>query len=81
MKISFLLAAAAILAAGNSVARVRPITEWKGELPAVAPQELETSCAKACEGYDLTVLICSEGQKLVDCEAEGCSYYHKCIPE
>lgn len=78
-----LIAGAVILAAGIAQAKVKPIVEWTGELPRQSQEEdedvLVTSCSQACEGYDLTTLICPEGQKLENCPEDGCSYYHRCV--
>lgn len=82
MKIKILCFALALGIAAAANARVQSITEYTSSLPIVGSgAALETTCSEACVGYDLTTTICPAGEKMVDCEAEGCSYYHKCVAE
>ncbi len=79
MKLRLTAAVLAFLAAGVAQAKVTNIADYKDTLSARTVEEpAETTCSEACGGYDLTTLICPEGQVLTDCPVEGCSYYHKC---
>ncbi len=80
MKKIMTLSALLILASSVATARVTHIADWNGELPGEETQPA-TSCAQQCEGYDLTTLICPEGEKLIDCPVDGCNYYHQCVEE
>ena len=82
MKLPIAIAAMLLIGAASAGAKVVDITEWNVGLPGRGEeQQPETSCAMACSGYDLTTLICPEGQVLEDCPAQGCSYYHRCVNE
>lgn len=79
MRIYWLATVIAVLAAGVAGAKVTNIADYKDTLSARTVEEpAVTTCSEACAGYDLTTLICPEGKVLVDCPADGCSYYHRC---
>ena len=80
MKKLIVLSALLSLIIGTAAARVTHIADWSGSLPG-EEQNTETSCSQLCEGYSLTTLLCPENEKLVNCPADGCDYYHKCVAE
>ncbi len=82
MKLKYFAAFLILAAAVDAQAAIKSIRDWDGSLPTPrdAPK-VETTCSQACTGYDLTTLICPEGEKLVDCPEAGCGYYHKCVKE
>lgn len=80
--LKYLILSLILLSAGAAFAKVVPITDWEDKLPYKEEEKsLGTTCAEACLGFDLTTLICPEGQKIDDCKEPGCSYYHRCINE
>lgn len=81
MKLKYLAAVLILAGAVEAQAAIKSILDWDGSLPDAHREPVETTCSAACVGYDLTTLICPEGEKLVDCPKNGCSYYHKCIKE
>lgn len=79
MKKILTIAVCLFLAASVVQAKVTNIADYKDTLSARTVEEpTTTTCSEACSGYDLTTLICPEGQVLGDCPADGCSYYHRC---
>ncbi len=80
MKKFIVLSVFLTLIAGTTSARVTHIADWSGSLPGEEPKT-ETSCSQLCEGYSLTTLICPDNEKLIDCPAQDCDYYHKCVAE
>lgn len=94
-KKSFLLTAAAILAAGNVYASTTHLAEYNWDDPssggrsAVSSMPAEFSfsgsdqgngCMQKCPGYSMTVTECSAGYELKSCESANCAEYHKCEP-
>lgn len=81
MKLKYLAAVLILAGAVDAQAAIKSIRDWDGSLPTPRDGKVATTCSRSCEGYDLTILICPEGEKLVDCPKSGCSYYHKCVKE
>ncbi len=80
MKFKIMLFAGALMFSAAAHAKVQHITDWDGKLPGEG-ERIQTTCSVLCADYDLTTLICPEGEVLKDCEVEGCTYYHKCVSE
>lgn len=86
MKI-FILSLAIFLSSFAVNAKVVSIADWEPTLPLQSKDannstsQDDTTCAQLCQGYDITTTTCSEGKHLEDCQAEGCSYYHRCASD
>lgn len=71
------------LGVGTAAARVVSITDWHDPMPGRVngPEDKTISCEEQCPGYSLSTTYCYvTGEVLEDCPAEGCSYYHRCVP-
>lgn len=80
MKLKFLLFMLTFFAVAQAQAGVTAITRWDGALPKYNEDDetVKTTCSQACAEYSLITLVCPEGEILVDCPEDGCSYYHRC---
>lgn len=80
MKKLFYLISAVVLASSSANAGVRSIVDWDGGMADLEKTVQEGYCAKECEGYDISIVRCGEGEVLVDCPVKTCEYFHRCEP-